>query len=48
MIEHIGKWNINLGKLRWKKPYFMKIPIDLPSIPSLARRGKRGGYIIST
>jgi len=34
MIKHINKWNSNLGKLRWKKPYFMKIPIDLPSFPS--------------
>jgi len=35
MIKHIDKCNSNLGKLRWKKPNFMKIPIKLPSFPSL-------------
>jgi hypothetical protein len=42
MMKHIDKWNINLGKLKWKKPCFMKIPIDLPSFPSLPRRGRKG------
>jgi len=36
IIKHIDKWNSNLEKLRWKKPYFMKIPIDLPLFPPAA------------
>jgi len=44
MKKHIDKWNSNSGKLRWKKPYFMKIPINLPLHPlPAAAGGKRGG-----
>jgi len=30
MIKQIDRWDRNSGKLSWKKPCFMKIPIDLP------------------